>query len=77
MFGREPALWSAALKAVLTAAMAFGLPISAEQLAVVMIAADALLAVFVRAQVTPLVGGDPKAIATVPQHLAGDGRGPS
>jgi hypothetical protein len=77
MFGREPALWAGALKAVLLCAVLFGLAVSDAQMAGIIFAAEAVMALFVRAQVTPLVGGDPLAITAPPKHLAEDGQGPT
>ena len=49
----EPVALAAAVRAVLLAAMAFGLSLSVEQLAAVMFAVEAVLAVVVRQRVTP------------------------
>lgn len=53
--GREPALWAAAVRAVLWAAILFGLSLSEVQLGGVMLAVEALLALWTRSQVTPVV----------------------
>lgn len=50
----EPVAIAAALRAVLLAAMAFGLKMSADQMAAVMVAVEAILALFVRSKVTPV-----------------------
>lgn len=55
LLNREPALWVAALEAVLLLAMAFGLNLTAEQLAYTMAAAIAVLALVTRQAVTPNV----------------------
>lgn len=55
LLNREPALWIAALEAVLLAFMAFGLNLSPEQLAAIMMAAIAVLALVTRQVVTPNV----------------------
>lgn len=51
---REPVLIIAAIEAVLALAIGFGLDISAEQLGLIVAAATAVMAVFVRSQVTPV-----------------------
>jgi hydrogenase-4 membrane subunit HyfE len=68
----EPVVIGTAIRAVLLAAMAFGLNWSAEQLAAIMLAVEAVLALITRALVTPnqlaeqrvAAGGSP----TVPQN---------
>lgn len=52
LLAREPVVIAAAIRAVLIAAMAFGLNWSPEQMAAVMGAVEGLLAVIVRSQVT-------------------------
>lgn len=54
IFGREPVAVTAAVRAVLLAAMAFGFDVSAQQLAAVMFAVEAVLALFVRRRTTPV-----------------------
>ena len=49
----EPVALSAALRAVMLAGMAFGLHLSVEQLAAVMLAVEMVLALLTRANVTP------------------------
>jgi hypothetical protein len=49
----EPVLLGGAIRAVLLAGMAFGLTVTPEQLAAVMLAVEAVLALFTRAIVTP------------------------
>lgn len=49
----ETVLLGAAIRAVLLAAMAFGTPMTAEQLATAMSAVEAVLALVTRALVTP------------------------
>jgi hydrogenase-4 membrane subunit HyfE len=68
----EPVLIATAIRAVILAAVAFGLKWSAEQVAALMIAVEAILALITRALVTPnqlaeqrvAAGGSP----TVPQN---------
>lgn len=50
---REPVAIAAALRSVLVAAMAFGLDLTAEQVAAVVIAVEAVLALFIRSKVKP------------------------
>jgi len=50
-FRAEPIAIAAAIRAVLLAAMAFGLDWTAEQLAAVMLAVELVLALFLRTQV--------------------------
>lgn len=52
---REPAVIAAAVRAIILAATAFGLGWTAEQVAAVMLAVEAVLAVAVRQSVTPNV----------------------
>lgn len=49
----EPVLLGAAVRAIIYAAMAFGTPITTEQLAALMAAVEAVLALITRAVVTP------------------------
>lgn len=53
----EPVALAAALRCVLLAACAFGLGLTAEQIAAVCIALEAVLALFVRSRVTPVEVG--------------------
>lgn len=53
LFGREPALILGALNAILLLAVGFGLPVTGEQMALINAAAAAIMAVVIRAQVTP------------------------
>lgn len=55
ILNREPALIAAAVRACLLAATAFGLEWTAEQVAALLLAVEAVLAVFVRQSVTPNV----------------------
>ena len=50
---KEPVMIAAAIRAVLVAAMAFGLDLSPEQMAALMVAVEAVLALVVRALVSP------------------------
>lgn len=50
---REPALVTSALRALLYSAILFGLPLSVEQSAGVLLAVEAVLALITRAVVTP------------------------
>lgn len=51
--GREPAMWLAALQAVLALAVGFGLDVSTEQLSLILAASAAVLGLVTRSQVTP------------------------
>lgn len=53
MFGREPVAIAAAVRAVILCAVAFGLKWTPEQIAAVMLATEAVLAVVTRQSVTP------------------------
>lgn len=53
MWGREPVAVMAAIRAVLVAAMSFGLDLSDEQFVTVMVAVEAVLAMVTRGKVTP------------------------
>ena len=50
----EPVVLAAAVRAVILAAVAFGLGWTAEQVAALMLAVEAVLAVFIRSKVTPV-----------------------
>lgn len=52
MFGREPVLIAGAIRAVLLVAVSFGVDITPEQLATLMIAVEAVLTVVTRQTVT-------------------------
>lgn len=54
IFGREPVLFLGAVGALLNLAVAFGLPVSAEQLSVANIAVAAVVSFFARSKVTPV-----------------------
>lgn len=60
---KEPVAIAAAIRAVLLAAVAFGLKWTPEQIAALMIAVEAVLAVVTRQSVTPMV--------TLPPGVAG------
>lgn len=53
MFGREPVAIAAAIRAVILLIVAFGVQWSAEQIAAIMLAVEAILAVITRQSVTP------------------------
>jgi hypothetical protein len=53
MFGREPVAITAAIRAIILLATAFGLQWSAEQIAATMVAVEAVLALLTRQSVTP------------------------
>jgi len=55
MFGREPVLWTTAIRSVILLGIAFGLHWTPEQIAAMMIAVEAILALVVRSQVIPIV----------------------
>lgn len=54
----EPVAIVAALEALLALAIGFGLDVTAEQMALIVAATTAVLALFVRSQVTPTVKVD-------------------
>lgn len=53
LWGREPALILGAVSAALAVAVGFGLPVTPEQVGLIMAAVTALVALAVRTQVTP------------------------
>jgi hypothetical protein len=53
IFGREPVLVLAAVQALVALAVGFGLPLSAEQVALIVAATAAVLGFIARQQVTP------------------------
>lgn len=53
MFGREPVAIAAAVRAIILCVVAFGVDLSGEQIAAVMLAVEAVLAVITRQSVTP------------------------
>lgn len=53
LFGREPVAWMAALRAVIALVAAFGFELSGEQVAAIIVFAEAVLALITRSQVTP------------------------
>lgn len=53
IWGREPVAIAAAIRAVILVGVAFGLRWSPEQIAAVMLAVEAILAVIVRGKVSP------------------------
>lgn len=54
----EPVAVAAAIRAVLVAAVAFGLDFTAEQIVAVVVAIELVLGLFVRSKVTPTVKVD-------------------
>lgn len=66
LWGREPALIVAAIQAVLALAIGFGLPVSPEQLALIVAAMTAVLGVLVRSQVTPAAALPPEGHDPIP-----------
>jgi hypothetical protein len=56
IFGREPVLVLAAVQAIVALAVGFGLPLSAEQVSLVVAASAAVLGFVARQQVTPQHG---------------------
>lgn len=54
IFGREPVLWLALLRAVVVLVTAFGLELSAEQIATVYLFMEAALSLIARQKVTPV-----------------------
>jgi hypothetical protein len=67
MWNREPALIAGLVQALLALAIAFGLQLSPEQMAALVAATSAVLAVVVRRTVTPThrVGAHMSALAEV------------
>lgn len=59
---REPVAVAAAVRAVIACAIAFGLNWTEEQLVLVIVAVEAVLALIVRTRVTPTttIQGDPR-----------------
>lgn len=53
VLGREPALWVSAVRAVLVAGVLFGLDLTEAQTAGLLLAAEAVLALWTRSEVTP------------------------
>ncbi len=77
---REPALITSAIRAVLYCAVLFGLDLTVEQIAGVLLAVEAVLALLTRAVVTPSAEvvasrkpGDPIAVAGPATGVAADG----
>lgn len=60
----EPVALVAALEALLALAIGFGLDVTPEQMALILAATTAVLALFVRSKVTPTV----KVDAIAPEH---------
>ena len=54
IFNREPALILGAINAIITLVAAFGLDLTAEQVAGIMVCSTAILSVIVRQKVTPV-----------------------
>lgn len=54
LWGREPALILAALSAMIALAVGFGLPVTAEQEALIVAAVSAVIGVITRSRVTPV-----------------------
>lgn len=57
IFGREPALVVAAIGALVSVAVGFGLELTAEQVGLVMAAVSAVVGLVVRSQVSPVNNG--------------------
>lgn len=53
VFGREPVLWLAVIRAAIAAGAAFGFNLTGEQVAAVVLLSEAVLALVTRSQVTP------------------------
>ena len=64
-FSREPAVWVAVIKAIILAGVTFGLKVTMEQLAAVVIALEAIGTLIVRQNVYAPVdkAGDPITVA--------------
>lgn len=54
MFGREPAMWMAAIQAALALGVGFGLSLTNEQMASLLAFSAAVLGLITRSQVTPI-----------------------
>lgn len=80
MFGREPVAITAAIRAVILAAVLFGLDLSPAQIGGIMLAVEAILALVTRSQTVATTKSDAlveKAItmpssATLPQVIAAE-----
>jgi len=57
LWGREPALVVGAISALIALAIGFGLPVSSEQMALIMAAVTAVLSVITRSQVSSAASG--------------------
>lgn len=57
MFGREPVLWLATLRALIVAGTAFGLDLSAEQTGAIYLVLEAVLSLVARQKVSPVDTG--------------------
>ena len=57
LWGREPALVVGAVSALIALAIGFGLPVSSEQMALIMAAVTAVLSVITRSQVSSAASG--------------------
>jgi hypothetical protein len=66
IFGREPVLYLAVVKAALVLVVAFGFDLSAGQAAAIYVLAEAVLALWARRLVTPVGAGAPPAPADGP-----------
>lgn len=55
MFNREPVLWMALLRAIVVCGAAFGLQLSAAQVAGIYLVMESLLSLITRQSVTPVV----------------------
>lgn len=53
LFGREPVLWMGVVRAIIALLAAFGFELTSEQMATLIIATEAVLALITRSQVTP------------------------
>ena len=54
LWGREPAMVLATVQAVLAVAIGFGLPVSTDQLALILAAVAAVVGLITRSRVTPV-----------------------
>jgi hypothetical protein len=66
IFGREPVLYLAVVKAALVLVVAFGFDLSAGQAAAIYVLAEAVLALWARRLVTPMGAGSRPAPAGEP-----------
>ena len=72
IFGREPVMYLAVVKAALVLVVAFGFDLSAGQAAAIYVLVEAVLAFWARQMVRPTEAGAPPAAASEPMALDRD-----